>query len=161
MFIYEIPMRFRYASANINYFNYQTELGNGQELYNLRAEKMKKARKITEIQYESDGFVIILESKDELLNPSKALAVFSQELAKMDTLAAFKDRQNHLLCNNGQAREIQRDELVFDDSTGEILKTVIEIFMDANVSDSTFVSSGRKEAQRKIIAVCREFKSLK
>ena len=66
MFVYSIPMKFRYASGNVNYLNYQTELGNGQESYNLRADKMKKARKITEIKYESDGFVIILESKDEL-----------------------------------------------------------------------------------------------
>ena len=160
MFVYSIPIKLRSASGNVNYLNYKSVLGNGQQLYNLRADKMKKARKITEIKYESDGFVIILESKDELVNPSKALAVFSQELAKMDTLAEFKDSQNHLLCNNGQATEIERDEAEFNDSTSEILKTVIDIFMNANVSDSAFVSLGRRDAQKKIIEVCREFKSL-
>lgn len=161
MFVYSIPMKFRYASGGINYLDYQTELGNGRELYNLRAEKMKKARKITGIKYGLDGFIIILESKDELVNPSKALAGFSQELAKMNTLARFKDSQNHLLCNNGPATEMERDEVVFDGSTSEILKTVIDIFMNASVSDGPFVSLGRKDAQKKIIEVCREFKSLK
>ncbi|MDD5936360.1 MAG: hypothetical protein PUC65_12515 [Clostridiales bacterium] len=160
MYIYNIPMKFRYACSGINYKEYSTELEKGQELYNLRASKMKRARKIAEIKYDTDGFEIILESRDELVNPSKALAVFSQELAKMDTLAEFKDSQNHLLCNNGQATEIEREEALFNDSTSEILKTVIDIFMNVSVSDSVFVASGRKDAQNKIIEVCREFKSL-
>lgn len=161
MFTYSIPMKLRYASESVNYLDYQTEFEKGRELYNRKADKVKKARKITEIKYEPDGFIIILESKDELVNPSKALAAFSQELAKMNTLAEFKDSQNHLLCNNGQAAEIERDEIEFNASAGEILKTVIDIFMNASVSDSVFVASGRREAQKKIIEICKEFKTLK
>jgi hypothetical protein len=161
MFVYSIPMKFRYSTGNANYSIYKSELERAKDLFNERAEKMKKARKITDIQYASDGFVIILESKDELVNPSKSLAVFSQELAKMDTLADLKDSQNHLLCNNGVAAEIERDDSAFDDSTSEMLKTIIDIFMGANVADSAFVTLGRREAQKKIIDVCKEFKSLK
>lgn len=161
MYVYSIPMKFRYSTGNTNYFIYKSELERAKDLFNERAEKMKKARKITDIQYASDGFVIILESEDELVHPSKSLAVYSQELAKMDTLAELKDSQNHLLCNNGAATEIERDDSAFDDSTNEILKTVIDIFMGANVADSAFVIHGRREAQKKIIDVCKEFKSLK
>lgn len=161
MFVYSIPMKFRYLTGSANYSTYKAELERARALFNERAEKIKKARKITDIQYASDGFVIILESKDELVNPSKSLAVFSQELAKMDTLADLKDSQNHLLCNNGMATEIERDDSEFDDSTSEILKTVIDIFMGANVADSAFITLGRREAQKKIIDVCKEFKSLK
>lgn len=160
MYVYKIPMRFKYASPNTNYSAYGTELTAAKNGYNFRAEKMKKARKITEIQYAKDGFIIILESKDELVNPSKALATFSQELAKNDSLAELKDSQNHLLCNNGIPEEIQRDDQEFNDSTSEILKTVIDILMGANVADSAFVAQGRKEAQEKIKEICREFKSL-
>lgn len=154
-------MKFRYLTGSTNYTTYKAELESAKDLFNERAEKMKKARKITDIQYEADGFVIVLESRDELVNPSKSLAVFSQELAKMDTLAKLKDSQNHLLCNNGVATEIERDATAFDDSTSEILKTVIDIFMGANVADSAFVTLGRREAQKKIIDICKEFKSLK
>ncbi len=161
MFVYSIPMKFRYLTSSANYSQYKAELEKAKALFNERAEKMKKARKITDIQYSADGFVIVLESKDELVNPSKSLAVFSQELAKMDTLADLKDSQNHLLCNNGMATEIERDDSKFDDSTSEILKTVIDIFMGANVADSAFITLGRREAQKKIIDVCKEFKSLK
>lgn len=160
MYIYSIPMKFRYASGITNYSVYKKELEKAKDKFNHRAEKMKKARKITEIQYATDGFVIILESKDELVNPSKSLAVFSQELAKMDTLTDLKDSQNHLLSNNGLATEIERDNKEFDDSTSEILKTIIDIFMGANVADNTFVSHGRKKAQNQIIDICKEFKSL-
>lgn len=161
MFVYNIPMKFRYLTSHEDYSQYKAELEKAKVLFNDRAEKMKKARKITDIQYQMDGFVIILESKDELVNPSKSLAVFSQELAKMKTLEELKDSQNHLLCNNGVATEIERDDTAFDDSTSEILKTIIDIFMSANVADSAFVISGRREAQKKIIDVCKEFKSLK
>ncbi len=161
MFVYSIPMKFRYLTDKTDYSAYTAELGLAKDLFNKRAEKMKKARKITDIQYVSDGFVIILESKDELINPSKSLAVFSQELAKMDALSDLKDSQNHLLCNNGFATEIERDDKGFDDSNREILKTVIDIFMGANVADSAFVTLGRRDAQKKIIDACREFKSLR
>ena len=153
-------MKFRYAAGDIIYAGYMDEFEKARQIFNIRAQKMKKARNITEIQCEEDGFVIILESKDELVNPSKSLAVFSQELAKMKKLASMKDSQNHLLCNNGVATELEREDSEFDDSTSEILKTVIDIFMNANVSDSAFVSQGRREAQKKIIEICREFRSL-
>lgn len=161
MFVYSIPMQFRYAMRGTNYLEYKNELETAKELFNERAEKKKKARKITKIEYASEGFVITLESKDELVNPSKSLAGFSHELAKMSTLANLKDAQNHLLCNNGVATEIDRDNEMFDDSTSAILKIVIDIFMGANVADNAFVMSGRREAQKKIIGVCKEFKSLK
>ena len=83
MFVYNIPMKFRYLTSHEDYSQYKAELEKAKVLFNDRAEKMKKARKITDIQYQMDGFVIILESKDELVNPSKSLAVFSQELAKL------------------------------------------------------------------------------
>lgn len=153
-------MKFRYASNVSKYQNYSEEFTIAQNIFNERAEKMKKARKIKEIQYQTDGFTIILESKDELMNPTKALAVFSQELAKMETLIEFKDSQNHLLCGNGIVTELERDKKSFDDSTSEILKTVVDIFMSSKVSDNQFVSLGRREAQKKIIQICKDFKAL-
>lgn len=161
MFWYNIPMRFRYAAKNVDYSTYSNEFAKAQEKFNIHAEKMKKARKIVEIKCESNGFVIILQSNIKLKNPSKSLAVFSRALAKMKTLSNLKDSQNHLLCNNGIATEIAEENEDFDDSVGEILKIVIDIFMGANATDDAFVSLGRREAQKQIIQVCREFKSLK
>ena len=159
MFVYEIPMKFKKASAGFVYSTMQRELNVGKEQFNEKAEKMKKGRKIREVNCKEDGIVIIMESQEELVNPSKALAVFSQALAKMESLASLKDTQNHLLANNGQAKEIEKDDSVFVESTCEVLKTVVDIFMNANASDSVFVIQGRREAQQKIIEVCREFHS--
>lgn len=160
MFVYEIPMKFKKASVGFVYSTVQRELNAGKEQFNEKAEKMKKGRKIREVNCKEDGIVIIMESQEELVNPSKALAVFSQALAKMESLASLKDTQNHLLANNGQAKEIEKDDSVFVESTCEVLKIVVDIFMNANASDSVFVTQGRREAQQKIIEVCREFHSL-
>lgn len=125
------------------YLEYKNELETAKVLFNERAEKKKKARKIIEIEYASGGIVITLESKDELVNPSKLLTGLSHELTNMSTLANLKDAQNHLLCNNGVATEIDRDNEMFDDSTNAILKIVIDIFMGANMTDNMFVISGK------------------
>ena len=53
-------MKFRYLTGSTNYTTYKAELESAKDLFNERAEKMKKARKITDIQYEADGFVIVL-----------------------------------------------------------------------------------------------------
>ena len=161
MFTYEIPMKFRYLAKNADYKKFTNEFDIAQSFFNDQAEKMKKARKILEIKYPEEGIIVILESKDQLINPSRALAVFSRKLSEMDTLKGLKDRQNHLLCGNGQISEIRKEDDAFNvSSTSEILKTVIDIFMVSSAADSAFVSKGRQDAQEKIIEACKEFRSL-
>lgn len=161
MFIYNIPMKFRYAEEGLNYSAYEEELNKAKDMFNIQAQKMKKARRIIEVICEEGGFVLMLESKDALTNPSKALAVYSKELAKMEALVRLKDAQNHLLCNNGIAFEVEQEEKEFYDTTDEIFKIVIDIFMGGNIADDPFVVSGRKKAQETIREVCKEFYGLK
>lgn len=49
MVVYSIPMKFRYASGDIDYSNCYNELEDGKKAYNDKADKMKKARKITRL----------------------------------------------------------------------------------------------------------------
>lgn len=160
MYTYRIPMKFKYASPDVCYADYAPALSQAQASFNAHAEKMRKARKITALDYETDGFVIYLTSQEPLVNPSKALAPFSRELAKLDEFAPLLDGQNHLLAANGAASQLDASPSHPDDSIGEILKTVVDIFLNAHITDSVFVTQGRKQAQKDITAICRTFRSL-
>lgn len=160
MFVYQIPMQLRFAEEDTNYSSLLPFFEQAGEEFNLRAQKLKKAREITSIECREKDFVVTLKSKDELTNPSKALNVFSQELAKLEELSKFKEG-NHLLSNSGLARLVEGEEKAFDDSTGEVLKLIIDIFMGGSVQDDVFVITGRRDAQKAILAVCRKYARLK
>lgn len=157
MYIYSIPMRLRYAGSDTDYSNFQAQFDAAAQAFNHEAEKRKKARQIRQINTSSNGFTVVLESADELKSPSKSLAVFSRELAKMPTLAGFLDSQKHLLANNGLPQLLEEGEEEFDDTVASILKTVVDIFLEEKVQDNVFAITVQREARKEIKEICRKF----
>lgn len=73
----------------------------------------------------------------------------------------YCDSENRLLCGNGQpallAQEAPPD---FTASPAEILKLVVDILLGENVDNNILRQKERKEAQKEIVEICRQFAAL-
>ncbi len=158
---YAIPMKLRRAKANLDYASLASEFGQAQQNFNQNAQKLKNGREITAIDYETGGFIIILNTQKKLSSPSKALRVFSQALSELPAMKRYCDSENRLLCGNGQpallAQEAPPD---FTASPAEILKLVVDILLGENVDNNILRQKERKEAQKEIVEICRQFAAL-
>lgn len=157
MVIYRIPMQLRYAENGTDYADFEGQFEIARKAFNLEAEKRKKARQIQKIEITQNGFDVILESVDSLTTPSKALAVFSRELAKMPEFEKYLDAEKHLLASNGLPQLMESGKKEFDGSTAMILRTVIDIFLDESPRDNVFEIAVRKDARKEITEICRKF----